>query len=400
MPVGRVMIRGCSVKGGAMPRILVVHPHLRVHGGGEGVCAWVVQALCADHRVTLFTWEPVDWDAVNAFYGTSIAAGDVEVRLAWPSLPGAMRRPARLRRLHLWSLAAAARRLPGYDLRFAVDEETDLGGGGLQYVHYPRLQYVQPEELARRPGWHATLIRAYYTAIAAATGTRLRRMRDNVTIVNSDWTGALVRRVLGVEPVTIHPPAAGPFDDVPWERRADRFVALGRLAVEKRYEVVIDVLERVRARGHAVTLTIVAGGSAQPAYARRIAGLVAERPWVRIVRDVTRRELAELLAGARYGIHGNDLEHFGMAVAEMVVAGQIPFVPNGGGQVEIVADERLVWSDADDAAAKIVRVLRDPALAADLRARLAARREHLMPPRFVREVRELVGRALISGGAQ
>ena len=38
-------------------------------------------------------------------------------------------------------------------------------------------------------------------------------------------------------------------------------------------------------------------------------------------------------------LHGMREEHFGMAPAEMARAGVIVWVPNGGGQMEIVGDE-------------------------------------------------------------
>ena len=54
-------------------------------------------------------------------------------------------------------------------------------------------------------------------------------------------------------------------------------------------------------------------------------------------------------------------EHFGMAPAEMVRAGMIVWVPNGGGQVEIVGnDPRLVYESDEQAIDQIVQVLGNP----------------------------------------
>ena len=59
----------------------------------------------------------------------------------------------------------------------------------------------------------------------------------------------------------------------------------------------------------------------------------------------------------KYGINGALDEHFGIAVAELVKAGSIVFVPNGGGQTEIVGMPELIYDDVDDAVAKITAVL-------------------------------------------
>ena len=42
------------------PRILVWYCRLIPRGGGEGVAAWILEALRQDYAVTLLTSEPVD----------------------------------------------------------------------------------------------------------------------------------------------------------------------------------------------------------------------------------------------------------------------------------------------------------------------------------------------------
>ena len=76
---------------------------------------------------------------------------------------------------------------------------------------------------------------------------------------------------------------------------------------------------------------------------------------------MSREDLLALIPTYRYGIHGMAAEHFGMAPAEMAAAGCIVFVPNDGGQVEIVnRDPRLLYETVDDAVASITRIMRDP----------------------------------------
>ena len=42
----------------AMKRVLLVQPSMQPPGGGNGVAAWVLQALVAEHRVTVLSWQP------------------------------------------------------------------------------------------------------------------------------------------------------------------------------------------------------------------------------------------------------------------------------------------------------------------------------------------------------
>jgi glycosyltransferase involved in cell wall biosynthesis len=117
----------------------------------------------------------------------------------------------------------------------------------------------------------------------------------------------------------------------------------------------------------------------------------ARTDWVTLHEHLSRAALRALAAGQRYGIHGMAEEHVGIAVAEMVRAGCIPFVPDGGGQREIVGgDPRLLYPDAADGAERLVRVMDDAALQAELRAALAARAPLLTPAHLMRRFREVV----------
>ena len=117
--------------------------------------------------------------------------------------------------------------------------------------------------------------------------------------------------------------------------------------------------------------------------------------WATLHEDISRGESAELAARQRYGMHAFKNEHFGMAVAEMVRAGCIPFVHNSGGPPEIVGhDSCLIYESEEEAAQKIMRVLRDPAAQEDIRQRLALRKDFYSVETFVRAIRAEVRQAL------
>jgi len=127
-------------------------------------------------------------------------------------------------------------------------------------------------------------------------------------------------------------------------------------------------------------------------YYQRIRQRAQRNPsWIFLNENLPREELARLAARHRYGIHGMTEEHFGMAVAEMVRAGCIVFVPRGGGQMEIVAgEERLLYKTPEEAIAKITRTLSDAGEQTVLRTYLATRKDLFSTELFVRRVREIV----------
>ena len=64
----------------------------------------------------------------------------------------------------------------------------------------------------------------------------------------------------GVKARTVYPPVLDEFPELSFGKRENGFVYLGRLMPEKRMDVVIEVLRRVRQRGHDVHLHILGGG--------------------------------------------------------------------------------------------------------------------------------------------
>jgi glycosyltransferase involved in cell wall biosynthesis len=375
-----------------MKRVLFVQPSIQPPGGGNGVAAWMMEALKAENRVTLLTWARPRLDEVNRIFGTRLVSSDFQLRLGPQWVLAIMRlSPTPIDLLTSNLLSREARRIaPDFDVIISVNNEADLGGRGIQYVHFPKYRRERPTGDLR---WFhlAPLVDLYYYAANHLTGFSADRMRANLTLVNSDYIGRFFAAEHGVESLTLNPPALGIFPETPWESREDGFVIIGRLSPEKRVERAIEILSRVRERFPSVHLHI-AGSGHRPSYGAMVRRRVAENSsWVFLHQELSRAQLNELIAQHRYGIHAMEDEHFGMAVAELVSGGCIPIVPRGGGPPEIVGgDDRLLYSTEDEAVAKIERIISDPELSADLRRTLAPRRRLFSTGLFVQRMRKLV----------
>lgn len=377
-----------------MKRVLLVQPSLQPPGGGNGVAAWALQALATEHRVTVLSWEPVDVGPINRFFGTTLRGGDFDsivVPRTWRLLLDHLPVPAMLLRLSL--LMRHTRTVSaGFDVIFGFHNETDFGRRGIQYIHYP--SYLRPRPSVDLRWYHATpAVSMYYAFADGVAGFSLDRLKANLTLVNSNWTGERVRALLGGDPVTIYPPVEGTGSGLPWEERTTRFLAVGRISPEKEFDRLIRIVSRVRTVAPDMQLTIV--GTSDRRSARAFQRLQAQARslgnWVQFRNNISREELRGLMASHRYGIHGMREEHFGMAPAEMVSAGMIVWVPGGGGQTEIVGDEpALMYDTEEEAAGKIRTVLESNQEQERLRRLLAARTPLFSTDRFVREIRDLV----------
>ncbi len=385
-----------------MRRILLVQPSLQPPGGSNSVAAWILQALVDRHRVTVLSWNPVDVEPINRFFGTRLAASDFDrivVPASWRGAADHLPLPLSLIKSSL--LMRYTRRVSGgYDVILGVHNETDYGRRGIQYVHYPT--YLRPRPVVDLRWYHRPhfLLEGYYRFADALAGFSLERMKTNVTLANSAWTAGKIEAHLGIRARVLYPPVADPAAHVPWDDRANAFLVIGRISPEKELERVMRILGRVRETHPDVTLTIVGTSDRLTASymdsLRRLAAAIG--PWVTFRENLSRDEINRLMAATRYGIHGMREEHFGMAPAEMVRAGMVTWVSDGGGQVEIVGDEPLLrYRDEEDAVAKIARVLDSPDEQARLVAHLAAQAARFSVDRFCREIREVVEQVALKG---
>jgi glycosyltransferase involved in cell wall biosynthesis len=137
-----------------------------------------------------------------------------------------------------------------------------------------------------------------------------------------------------------------------------------------------------------VRLQII-GSPGNRRYVQRILRRVAEhRHWITLHLDVTHDEVRRLITQSRYGLHGMENEHFGMAPAEMATGGCIVWVRDDGGQVEIVGgDPRLVYRSKEDAVAKILATMDSLDEQTALRAALGRMAPRFSVGRFLDEVR-------------
>jgi glycosyltransferase involved in cell wall biosynthesis len=376
------------------PRVLVAHPILGISGGGNVVAAWALQALREEFQVTLGTLRGVDWQGLNRNFGTSLREGDCAVRIAppayqalWRSIPtkGALMEAAVTTR---WARDLDARER--FDVLLSTQNEMDFGRPGLQYVHFPWAYLPRPEIEMRWFHHIPGVLAAYRAACGWISHSTREGTRRNLFLANSKFVAGKIESYYGVSATILHPPVPGEFPEVPWERRRSAAVAVGRLHQAKRWEMAVDIVERVRSHGFDMELTLICHQD-KADYGRRIHALAASRPWFRILSDLTRQQLAHEIAEHRYGIHAMENEHFGIAVAEMVRAGCVTFVHDSGGPVEIVGEKpELRFRDAAEGAAAMAAVLGDSALCERLRAGLAMQRGLYSTEQFCDSLRRVV----------
>lgn len=384
-----------------MKKILIVQRSLQPVGGGLAVALWMIEALKREYEVSVLTWKLVDIDPINRFYGTSLSASDFnlcQVPLFLRILMKLIPDPYAFQQLFL--LVRLCKKIQAdYDIVIMANNEADLGCRAIQYIHYPHLcgSYrkfkVSDVQHWYHRFWH--LINTRYRPWRLISGHSFDRMKKNLTLVNSDWTGGKTRSCYGIETTTVYPPVPGIFPQVLWTDRESGFVCIGRFSPEKRIDWIVNIIKAVRSQGYDVHLHIIGTcdrGPGKRKYYQQVKQWVQKNvSWIFLHENLSRQELVDLVSRHRYGIHGMADEHFGIAVAEMVRSGCITFVPTDGGQMEIVGgEERLLYETVEEAVAKIVRVISNPDEQISLCHHLKTRGKLFSTEQFMQRIQKVV----------
>ncbi|MFK8067572.1 MAG: glycosyltransferase [Gammaproteobacteria bacterium] len=272
--------------------------------------------------------------------------------------------------------------------------EMDFGRTGIQYVHYPWLTFLRPDNEHR---WFhlKVLLSIYYKLTQSISGFSKVRVAKNITLCNSQFIADMVDSVYQNQPEVLHPPALGKYKKIKWIDKQYRFISISRFSPEKRLIEQVNILRKVRERGYPVKLEIIGSRDHPDVFENLMVHVRDLSEWVKVHVDLSREDLDQLLSQSRFGLHGMHFEHFGMVVAEMLRAGCIPFVHNSGGQIEIVGnDDLLCYNNDDDAVNKICSLLSDDQKQTEIFESLKKRYDRYSPESFSNGIKQHVAEFL------
>lgn len=378
------------------PKVAIFHPPFHLGGGSEVPALWTAQALSKDCLVTLFTMGSLDLEEFNRNLGTTLDGTKIEVvEIPIPKIFSSRYDALRCYRLH----RAARRAARDFDLLISTYNVMSFGKGrrGVQFI----ADFSFSDRLRRRfdvsAGGKKRLTHGssplrwiYIEGARFLAGNFRSQWHHNVTVCNSRWSRDILKDIYDVESSVIYPPVREERTRTPWDKKENGFLFIGRPVPEKGILDVVRILTEVRRRGWKVHLHVL-GDNGLPSFRNNLEKIrYANRDWMFLEGLVLGQEKQALLSRHRFGISGRRNEPFGIAVAEMVKAGCITWVPQGGGQTEIVDHPDLIFENTRDAADKIVRVLGDESLATGLHAHLDRQGWSFSSARFCAEIRSFL----------
>jgi glycosyltransferase involved in cell wall biosynthesis len=372
-------------------RILIVQRSLSPPGGGNAVAAWMVHALAREHEVATLTARPWSPPATNAFYGTSIPDRGVTQHVLpapWSWLDHLD--DDRAVRLRMCTLLRHAKPLTrAYDLLITTDNFGAFAKPGMQYVHFPAA-------ITPRPARLAPIVSLYFAFCDALMGLPWSAAAHNLTLANSQWTAAGLRRDHGIAAHVLYPPVVDPGEGLPWEQRSDTFLCISRFTESKRIEMAMSIVRRLRAHTLPRARLIIVGSPVNREYTSRLRSQAARAgDWIEFCEDPSRERTNRLIGSCRYALQAMVGEHFGMATAELAKGGCLVLAHESGGTPEVLAEPALLWKTEDDAVQRVGALTRDAATREAIRWRLRRHAQAFTTDRFCSELRQLAERWVV-----
>ena len=353
-------------------KIAILHPNFG-WGGGEAVCVWIIKALIDKYDIDLIvTGKNVTISRINQFYQTGFKEDDFNIIPVLSPLQGYFLKFNMIQRYF-------KNHQQKYHFAISSNNEMDFGKRGIQYIHYPIL-YENRSGLFKK---------IYKKLLLFWSQFHFEGMRNNLTLTNSIWTKKIIIKHYDLECRVLYPSVVEEIPILKEVIKGQSFVCIGRIARSKELGKIIRILSEVKKNFPEITLDII-GYVEEREYFKRIKRIAEDTDWVKIRTNLSRAAMMKAIMKYKYGIHGMKKEHFGIAVLEMIKAGIIPFVPNDGGQVEIVANKHLIYGDEKDAVQKIKNLLGNPSLQEKTLKQLQVQNKRFSREVFVKQIREIV----------
>ncbi|MBP9112670.1 MAG: glycosyltransferase [Polyangiaceae bacterium] len=209
--------------------------------------------------------------------------------------------------------------------------------------------------LGRDLGWnYIRKVLSWFDAVIVTSPSQERKLRaegiERVRLVP-----------FGVEKSIFLPKASAGCDRSPQDPKEGHvLVAMGRMAIEKEWDVIFQAVELLRGSGNRIRLRVLGDGPERGRLEKRYTS--SETEFLGFLRD--RNEVAHALQSSDLFVHACRYETFGLSVAEAQASGLPVVVPSEGGafdQLNAASGASFTPGDPQAMAVAIVETLADEA---------------------------------------
>lgn len=328
-----------------MKKALVIHTSLSGLGGAEKVSLTIIETLKKmNYYVKLYTLEPTNWERLLRVFRVGIQCLPHEYCELLPF---------HIRKFTIYTRLIASK-IMDLKIKKKFDVIVNTHGGGLPlatdvvYMHFPSFvaEEFYPYE---NTGLGALINKIYLTGYALLRKYLLPEFNSSRVLCNSNFTKAIIKLKLGIKAEVIYPPInVKLFEKAYIEKTGNEpynVVTIGRFTPEKNYEFIIEVARKMKDVKFFIVGSI--NDQKKKKYFKKVLALRNKYKLtnVTIIPNIGDKKLLKLLSKSRVLMHAMKYEHFGMVIAEGMVAGLIPVIHrSGGAYYDIIKRDRYGYS--------------------------------------------------------
>ncbi|ADI32604.1 glycosyltransferase [Staphylothermus hellenicus] len=343
-----------------MRNALVIHTSLSGLGGAEKVSSAIIESLKKmNYYVKLYTMEPTNWkQLINVF--------NIEPKTLPHEYYNLL--PFHIRKFTIYTRLIASKIMEskikrGYDIVINTHGDALPIATDIVYMHFPG--FAAMEYYPHKHRSTGSIINKIYLAGYDFLRRHLTPSFENSTILcNSSFSRAVIKLKLNIDAQVVYPPIDIEFFGKAYFRKKGsepyNIVSIGRFSPEKNYEFIVEIAKRLRDLKFFIIGSI--GNPKNKSYFLKILGLKHKYSLSNLilVPNASHRKLLEILTYSRVLLHTMKYEHFGMAIAEGMVAGLVPVIHrSGGAYYDIIKRDKYGYSyrTIDEAIEKIWEAL-------------------------------------------
>jgi alpha-1,2-mannosyltransferase len=324
----------------------VFSPVINRCGGAEWVAINIISALKKQgHQVILLTDKPLNQDRFDRIFNRHVSV-DQQVVFPFSIFP-----PLDYRNFYTDCFRSLLLRLR-CDILIDTYSNAILPGMDAAYIHYPLFSLLQNKSKLLRS-------RIFYYPYRKFLDCNKKNIKEKLLLTNSAFTSKAVKEVFNTDSNVLYPPISdellkSPETDFNHER-ADVAVTVGRISPEKNLAVIPYIAQKTPKDISFVIAGLLDSEDTLNSLLRLTKKLgVAER--VKILPNVKRDHLRQLLLDSKIYLHPKENEHFGISIVEGMASGCVPVVHDSGGAKEFVP-ENLRYNSIEEAAEILKRTV-------------------------------------------
>jgi len=327
-------------EGSAKMRILIIHPHLFVKGGGERLTSILAQGL------TEFGYD-------TSIITTSIHGGfstlkKVRIITIKEIIPQGKFLPERVLSLGL-SLREAIKELNPTFIISMTEDILNLGLSKLVRRDLKTIQYIHfPYEEEREESGQKALYKRYFR-FPEGINRRFLWAVDYL-LCNSFYTKEAIRKVWGREASVVYPPLAPIFMEKPDNLKKPReniILSVGRFTPLKRQDFLIEAFKQIK--DEVKDAKLICAGFIDERHANFFERIKSfQNDDIKFHINPSDEELLELYRHTKVFCHARIAEHFGLSPIEAMSQGVPVVAYNSGGITEAVVHGRTGFLADED----------------------------------------------------